>query len=37
MYTKNELATSVIKQTIENGFGTPNRKTWNRSKLQKEA
>ena len=29
------MTTNVIKQTINVGFGTPNRKTWNISQLQK--
>ena len=34
---QNEITTNVIKQTIKADFGTPNRKTWNISQLQKEA
>ena len=37
MQNRNEMTTNVIKQTINVGFGTPNRKTWNISQLQKEA
>ena len=34
---RNEMTTNVIKQIIKVGFGTPNRKTWHISQLQKEA
>ena len=34
---RNEMTTNVIKQIIKVGFGTPNRKTWKISQLQKEA
>ena len=37
MQNRNEMTTSVIKQTINVGFETPNWKTWNISQLQKEA
>ena len=37
MQNRNEMTTNVIKQTINVGFGTPNRKTWKISQLQKEA
>ena len=37
MQNRNEMTTNVTKQTINIGFGTPNRKTWNISQLQKEA
>ena len=37
MQNRNEMTTNVIKQTFNVGFGTPNRKTWNISQLQKEA
>ena len=36
MQNRNEKTTNVIKQTINVGFGTPNRKTWTVSQLQKE-
>ena len=34
MQNRNEMTTNVIKQTINVGFETPNRKTWNISQLQ---
>lgn len=37
MQNRNEMTTNVIKQNINVGFETPNRKTWNMSQLQKEA
>ena len=37
MQNRNEMTTNVIKQTINVGFETPNRKTWNIGQLQKEA
>ena len=37
MQNRNEMTTNVTKQTINVGFGTPNRKTCNISQLQKEA
>ena len=37
MQNRNEMTTNVIKQTINVGFGTPNRKIWSISQLQKEA
>ena len=34
MQNRNEMTTNVIKQTINVGFGTLDRKTWNISQLQ---
>ena len=36
MQNQNEITNNVIKQTINVGFGTPNRKTWHISQLQKK-